>query len=182
MQKEKIKADMKSALEHFKKELSSLRTSRANPDILENVVVEAYGSKMKMKEVCHVTAPEARMLLIRPFDANNINAIRKAIEEANLNLQPVVDGDVIRIVIQPRDESIRKKIAKECKKKAEETKVIIRDIRRKYKEKSKKEKEKGEITEDILRREEKIIQEETDNFCKEIDELSAKKEKEILEI
>lgn len=177
-----VKSTMQSSLEHFKKELATFRTNRANPSILDNVFVEVYGSRLKLKDLAHITVPESRQLLITPYDMNNLQAILKAIEAANLNLQPKVETNAIRINTPPMDESMRKEIAKKCKKESEDAKIAIREIRRKYNDMVKKQKASGEITEDIMKREEKVIQKYTDKFCKDIEEICSKKEKDILEI
>lgn len=173
---------MNDSIEHLKSELKNLRTSRANPALLDAVKVEVYGTAMRLKDIANVTAPESRQLLVTPFDSKNTNAIAKAIETANLNVNPIADGNVVRIPIPPMDESIRKDTAKICKRKAEETKVAIREIRRKYNERVRKEKQDGTMAEDEMKRHEKKIQEYTDQFCKDADGLAAAKEKEILEI
>ena len=177
-----VKAEMEQSIEHLNKELKSLRTSKANPAVLDSVRVEVYGASMRLKDVANVTAPEARQLLVSPFDANNAGAIANAINNANLSLQAVSDGGMVRINIPPMDESIRKNTAKQCKKKGEEAKVSIRETRRKFNDKVRKLKTDGDIAEDQMKRDEKIIQENTDLFCKQIDDLCAQKEKEILEI
>jgi ribosome recycling factor len=177
-----VKATMQEAVEHVKKELKSLRSSRANPGMLDNVMVEIYGTKMKIRDLANVTVPESRQLLITPYDANNAAAISKGIEIANLSIQPQVDGNVIRINIPPMDESVRKDIAKQCKEKCEKGKVTIRDIRRKYNDVVKKQKTTGDITEDEVKSFEKVIQTHTDKFCEEIDIIGKEKEKEIMEI
>lgn len=179
---DQTKAKMQAALEHFKTELKSLRTNRANPAMLDGVVVEAYGTQMRIKELANVTVPEPRMILITPFDPQTASAIVKGIEKANLNLQPVHEGPVIRINVPPMDESVRKQIVKQGKQKAEDSKIAIRDIRRKNNELARKQKADGLITEDIMKKEEKGIQELTDKFCKEIDDLFTAKEKEIMTV
>lgn len=176
------KAAMQAGLDHFKGELKGMRTGRANPAILDGVRVEVYGTHMKIKEMATVTVPEARQLLITPFDPSNSAAIGKAIENANLNIRPVVDGNVVRINIPPMDGNARKEMVKLCKKKGEEGKVTIREIRRKLNDEVKKEKSSGLITEDVQKSNEKKIQDLTDKFCKEIDLACSQKEKEILEI
>lgn len=177
-----IESSMQSALEHFKKKLSTLRTNKANPSMLDTVTVEVYGTKMRLKDISHVTTPEPRQLLITPFDTNNVSAIDKAIKEANINLQPIVDGNQIRITIQLMSEDMRKEIVKQAKKLSEEAKIAIRDIRRKNNENIKKEKQKGDVSEDEVKRKEKDVQEKTDLFIKKIDEILSTKEKEILAI
>jgi len=177
-----VKLAMQQALDHFKQELKNLRTSRANPSMLDSVHVEAYGSHMRLKELANVTAPESRQLLVTPFDPSTVHLVAKGIEGANLNLQPKVDGHVIRINIPSMDESVRKEIVKLCKKKAEECKVQIREVRRKFNELVRKQKADGTIPEDMMKKLEKTIQDATDKFCKDIDAFCAEKEKEILAI
>ena len=173
---------MQAAVDHFKQELKNLRSNRANPGVLDSVQVELYGTQMRIKELATVTTPESRQLLVTPFDPKSAGAIGKAIEKANLNLQPIVEGNVVRINIPPMDEGTRKEIVKQGKKKAEDAKVAVREIRRKGNEQTRKAKADGEITEDIMKKLEKTIQEFTDKFCKEIDDLFAAKEKEILTV
>lgn len=179
---DQTKQKMQATVEHFKTELKNLRTNRANPGMLEGVVVEAYGSQMRLKEMANVTVPESRQLLISPFDPQTAGAIAKGIERANLNLQPVVEGHTIRINVPPMDEAMRKQIAKQGKQKAEDAKITIREIRRKNNELVRKQKADGIITEDIMKKDEKTIQEFTDKFCKEIDDLYTAKEKEIMSV
>jgi ribosome recycling factor len=173
---------MEVALEHLRKELKGLRTGRANPALVEGVMVEAYGTNMRLKEIATISIPEARQILITPFDPSNLQPIVKAIEAANLNLSARAESGSVRIQIPAMDATIREKIAKECKKKGEEAKIVIRDIRRKFNEQVKKEKSTAQITEDEVKRLEKIIQEKTDKYCIEIDKACSAKEKEILEI
>ncbi len=175
------KSGMQSAFDHLKDELKNLRSSRANPSMLDSVQVEVYGTQMKLRDLANVTVPEPRQLLVSPFDASNVNAIAKGIDSANLNIRPVVDGNVVRISIPPMDESVRKEIAKQCKKKGEEAKIAIREVRRKYNDLVRKQKADGEIPEDQMKKIEKSIQDLTDRYCKDIDSACTDKEKEILE-
>ena len=177
-----VKTAMINAIEHLKHELKSVRTGRANPAILDGVAVEVYGSKMKLKDVANITVPEPRQILITPYDANNASAIGKAIESSNLNIQAVVDGNAVRVNIPPMDEAVRKDMVKLCKKKAEEGKVAVREVRRRFNDEAKKAKSANDITEDDQKRTEKNIQELTDKYCKEIDNITAIKEKEVLDI
>jgi ribosome recycling factor len=176
---EQTKAKMAAALEHLKNELKAIRTGRANPAMLDSVSVEIYGSQMRIKDVASISAPEARMLLITPFDSHNTNAIGKAIEKANIGLVPIVDANVVRLKIPPMDESMRKEMVKLCHKRREEAKVSIRNIRRDSNEAVRKKKADGELSEDLVKKLEKTIQELTDKSCKEADDLSEKKEKEV---
>ena len=179
---DQTKTKMQAALEHFKTELKNLRTNRANSAMLDGVLVDVYGAQMRIKELANVTVPEPRQLLISPFDPQTARAIAKGIEVANLNLQPVVEGQSIRINVPPMDESMRKQIVKQGKQKAEDAKIVIRDIRRKNNELVRKSKADGLITEDVMKKEEKGIQDHTDKYCKEIDDLFAAREKEIMTV
>lgn len=179
---EQTKAKMLVSIDHLKQDLKNLRTGRASPSLLDSVTVEVYGSQMRLKELANVTAPEARQLLISPFDPQTAGAISKGIEKANLNLQPVLDGSIIRIHVPPMDATVRKEMVKQGKKKAEETKVAIREIRRKQNELVRKQKTDGDIAEDVMKKAEKMIQEYTDQYCKESDDLMNTKEKEIMTI
>jgi len=180
MLENQVKAKMQAALDHFRQELKNLRSNRANPGVIEGVSVEVYGSQMKVKELANITTPEARQILITPFDPQTAPAIVKGIEKANLNLQPVLDkGHAIRINIAPMDQSVRQEVVKQGKKKAEEAKITIRDIRRKSHDTIKA---SEELTEDMVKKLEKAIQELTDQFCKQVDTLFSAKEKEILAV
>jgi ribosome recycling factor len=176
------KEKMQATIDHFKVDLKNLRTNRANPGIVEGVIVEVYGSPMRIKELASITTPESRQILITPFDPQTTHAIAKGIEKANLNLQPVVESSSIRINVPPMDQSMRQEIVKQGKKKAEDAKIAIRDIRRKQNDLIKKQKASGEIAEDLMKKGEKEIQELTDQFCKMIDDLFSAKEKEIMAV
>jgi ribosome recycling factor len=173
------KSKMAAAIEHLKEELKGIRTGRANPAMLDNVTVEIYGTFMRLKEIATVNTPEPRQLLITPFDPQNKGYISKAIEKANLGYMPSIDGNVVRIKIPPMDENMRKEMIKICHKRREEGKVSIRNIRRDCNELAKKQQKDGIIAEDVLKRLEKQIQELTDKYCKEADDLTDKKEKEV---
>lgn len=179
---DQTKKKMNGAIEHLKVELKGLRTGRANPGMLDTVSVDVYGTKMRVQDLASVSVPEARQLLISPFDANNLHAIAKGIEAANLNLQPIVDGNVVRIKIPELDTAVRNEMCKKAKQKCEETKVAIRGVRRDGNEFAKKQKSDGHISEDDVKRLEKQIQVETDKFCKMADDLTAEKEKEIQKV
>ncbi len=182
MIEDEVKAKMNATLEHFKQELKNLRTNRANPGIVEGVAVDVYGAHMKVKELASITTPEARQILISPFDPHTAGAIAKGIEKANLNLQPVLEGHSIRINVPPMDQAMRQEIVKQGKKKAEDAKIAIRDIRRKSNDLIKQKKSSGDLTEDLVKKLEKNIQDLTDKFCKQIDDLFSAKEKEIMAV
>jgi ribosome recycling factor len=177
-----VKAAMQASLDHLKAELKTLRTGRANASILDKIHVEIYGSMMPLKAVANINVPEARQIVVTPFDHSNVNAISKAIEAANLGVNPMVDGKVIRINVPPMDEAIRKQIAKQCKEHGEKTKVSLRDVRRKFNDLVRKQKSDGIIPEDQMKKAEKTIQDLTDKLFKDVDATCAEKEKDILTI
>ena len=177
-----VKAAMQASLDHLKQELKALRTGRANSAMLDKVTVEVYGAHVRLKEIANISVPEARQIVVSPFDFSNAHAIKKGIEAANLGVNPMIDGKVIRINIPPMDESVRKQIAKQCKELGEKAKIVMREVRRKYNELARKQKADGIIPEDMMKKLEKTIQELTDRFCKDIDMAAAEKEKEIMTI
>jgi ribosome recycling factor len=177
-----VKTAMQAAVDHLKSELKTLRTGRANASILDKVHVEIHGTHMPLKGLANINVPEARQIVVTPFDQQNLHAISKAIEAANLGVNPRIDGKVIRIGIPPMDESIRKQMAKQCKEHAEKTKVSLREVRRKFNDLIRKQKSDGVLPEDQMKRLEKFIQEMTDKFCKDVDTACAEKEKEIMTV
>lgn len=179
---DQTKVKMAQAIEHLKEELKAIRTGRANPAMLDHVTVEVYGSLMKIKELGSITSPEPRLLLISPFDPKNVGVISKGIEKANIGFQPIADGNVVRIKIPPMDESMRKEMIKLCHKRCEESKVGIRNIRREANETARKQKNAGDINEDVMKKLEKNIQELTDKSCKDADDITQKKEKEVMTV
>lgn len=177
-----VKAAMQVAIDHLKEEFKAFRTGRASASMFDKITVEAYGSQMKLKEIASLSVPEPRQVVITPFDFSMANAIKKGIDAANLGVNPMIDGKVLRINIPPMDETLRKQIAKQCKELGEKSKIVIRETRRKFNEMVRKQKADGEIPEDAMKRHEKTIQDLTDRFCKEIDGVVAQKEKEVMTI
>lgn len=173
------KKKMNTAIDHFKVELKGLRTGRANPSALDPVTVDVYGSHLRLRDLASITVVEARQMVVTPFDANNLHAIAKGIDAANLNVKAIVDGNVVRIKIPEMDTAVRQEMCKQAKKKCEEAKISIRNIRREGNEMVKKQKADGLIAEDVLKKSEKNIQDLTDKYCKQCDELTIEKEKEI---
>ena len=174
------KVGMENAISYLKDEMKNIRTGRANPAMVDSVVVEVYGTQMRLKELASITVPEPRQLLINPYDVNNAPMIGKAIEKANLGLQPIVDANGVRINIPAMDEAARKEMCKLAHRKSEEAKGGIRDWRRKANDDLKAKKTSSEITEDDQKRLEKEVQNLTDKYCKIADDLEKEKEKEIL--
>lgn len=180
---ESAKQKMQAALEHLKTDLKSLRTNRANAAMLDSVVVEMFGSQMPLKSLANVTAPESRQIVITPFDPKTTSTLAQALEKSHqVPFSLIAEGHMIRINVPPMDEAMRREIVKSCKKKGEDSKITIRDARHKAKDLLKKGKADGEIPEDRVKKHEKDLQDLTDRFCKEIDDLVAIKEKEILTV
>ncbi|MCH9611157.1 MAG: Ribosome-recycling factor [Chlamydiales bacterium] len=173
------KKSMEAAIDHLKGELKGIRTGRANPALVEGVQLEVYGAQMRLLDVASISIPEPRQILISPFDANNVHAIVKGIDEANLNLRAAVDGSVVRVMVPEMDQKVRSDMVKLAKRKCEETKVAIRNVRRDGNDTVRKQKSSGDIPEDQMKSMEKKIQESTDKYCKMAEDLTQEKEKEI---
>lgn len=170
------------AIEHFKAELAGIRAGRANPSLIENLPVDAYGSKMKLMEVGTIAAPQPTLLTIQVWDASLIEAVVKAIQEANLGLNPGNDGQMIRLALPPLTEERRQEFVKLTHSKLEVAKVEIRQIRQDIRQVWEKVKDNGEIGEDETFRREKLLQELIDKKIIEIEEMAKSKEQELLEI
>lgn len=178
----KTEERMEKSLEALDREFGSVRAGRANPSILDKISVDYYGVPTPINQMAAISVPEARMLQIQPWDASTLKEIEKAIQAADIGINPQNDGRLIRLIFPPLTEERRKEIVKDIHKMAEEGKVAVRSIRRDAIEKFKAMKKDGEITEDDLAASEKDVQNLTDKYCKEIDSLTAAKEKEIMEI
>lgn len=163
-------------------EYAAIRAGRANPAILDKVMVEYYGTPTPVNQMAAVSVPDARTLMIQPWDKSTLKDIERAILTSDIGINPQNDGSVIRLVFPPLTEERRKEIGKNIFKLAEDCKVAIRSIRRDAMDKLKDMKKKSEITEDDLKNGEKKMQDLTDKFCKEIDGIADKKEKEIMEL
>ncbi|MGO4887749.1 ribosome recycling factor [Anaerobacillus sp. MEB173] len=173
---------MTKAIDALKRELATLRAGRANPAILDKVHVEYYGAPTPLNQLATISVPEARLLLIQPFDKTAISDIERGIQKADLGLSPSSDGTVIRITIPPLTEDRRKELVKLVKKYAEEAKVAVRNVRRDANDELKKVQKDGEITEDELRRNTDEVQKITDKQITVIDDVVQNKEKEIMEV
>lgn len=176
------KEKMGKSREVYQREMIALRAGRANPQMLDRIMVDYYGTPTPIPQVGGVSSPEARLLLINPWEAKMIPAIEKAIQKSDLGINPQNDGKVIRLVFPPTNEERRKDLTKVARKGAEDTKVAIRSIRRDAIEQFKKLKKNSEITEDDEHKAEEDIQKLTDKAIKEVDEVCAAKEKEIMEV
>jgi len=176
-----LKKRMEGALSAFHKELSGLRTGRANPALLEHVVVDAYGSKMPLNQVATVSAPEPRMLSVQVWDQGLAPSVEKAIANAGLGLNPATDGTLVRVPIPNLSEERRKELAKVAHQYAEKARIAIRNVRRDGMETLKKMEKDKQVSEDELRTRSDEVQKLTDSFVKQADETVAKKEKDIVE-
>jgi len=173
---------MASSTDAYKRELSRIRTGRASLSLLDGIKVDAYGSPMPLNQVATLTIPESRLIQVQAWDTQLLGVIEKAIQKADLGLNPVNDGKLLRITIPQLTEERRKELVKQVKKITEEYRVAIRNSRRDAIDTLKKQKNDKEITEDDLFRFQDDAQKETDKFIKQIDELMSEKEKEVMEV
>jgi ribosome recycling factor len=163
-------------------EFAGVRTGKASPSLVENILVEVYGSQMRIRELAGITAPEPRMLLIQPWDAATVHPIEKAIQKSNLGLNPTVDKKFIRIVLPELSQERRMEFIKVVKKMSEDGRVAIRHVRRDALEQLKKDAKEGGVTEDQVEVAEKEVQRLTDEYIAKIDKQLEHKEKEILTV
>jgi len=177
-----VESKMSSAVTHFEKELNSLRTSRANPAMLESIFVDSYGSKTPLNQLGNITVQDASMLTIQIWDTSLIKAVENAITDSNLGINPQVDGQIIRLPIPKLSEERRKEIIKIASEFAENSKVTIRNIRRDFIENSKNEKKNANLSEDELKRKINEIQKVTDNNIEKIDKILESKKNDILKV
>lgn len=177
-----LKRRMDGAINAFKHDIASLRTGRASANILDPVMVEAYGSRMPLNQVANVTVPEPRMLGISVWDKSMVNAVDRAVREANLGLNPIMDGQNLRIPLPELNEERRKSLVKLAHDYAEKAKVAIRHVRRDGMEGLKKAEKDGVIPQDDSRSQSDKVQKMTDETISEIDRLLVDKEKEIMQV
>lgn len=173
---------MEKSVDSFKNELSKVRTGRASIALLDGIHVNAYGSSMPINQVGTITIPESRMIAIQPWDVQLVPAIEKAILKSDIGLTPISDGKVIRLNIPQLTEERRRDLVKQVKKIAEEFRVAVRNMRREAIDILKKQKKDKEISEDDLFKLQDEAQSETDTYIKQIDEVTASKEKEVMEV
>lgn len=173
---------MEKSVEAFKAELSKVRTGRASLSVVDGIQVDAYGSAMPLNQVGTLTIPESRMIAIQPWDPQMLPAIEKAILKSDIGLTPVNDGKIIRLNIPQLTEERRKELVKQVKKIAEDFRVAVRNSRRDAIDTLKKQKKDKDISEDDLFKLQDEAQSETDSYIKQIDEITASKEKEVMEV
>lgn len=172
---------MSKSIEYFKVQLSKIRTGRATANLIDGVTVDYYGVPTPISQVAGVSVPDARTIILQPFDRSIISDIEKSIRSADLGFNPQNDGTIIRIPVPPLTEERRKEFVKMCKKIAEDTKVAIRNIRREQIDELKREEKAKLISEDERKKGEDEIQKVTDEFVKQADQFLDKKEKELLQ-
>ena len=177
-----MQTQLKKAGESMDRRLEHIRAGRANPAVLDKVKVDYYGAPTPVNQLAAVSVTEARTLTIQPWDASVLRQIEKAIQTSDIGINPQNDGKIIRLIFPPLTEDRRKEIVKDVQKIAEETKIQIRNVRRELIDKLKAMKKDGELTEDDLKQGEKKAQDLTDKYVKEVESVSAVKQKEILEM
>jgi len=174
--------EMMDKIEKFKRELTSLRTGRANPQLLDTVFVEYYGTKVPLKQVAAVSVPEPRTIEVRPWDAGAVDAVEAELRKMDFGSSPSRNSGVIRISLPPMTEDQRKKMVKVVHSMGEDARVQVRNIRRDILEKVKKAQKAGEVPEDDAERHEEAVQKLTDSYVKTIEDMVASKEKELLTV
>ncbi len=173
---------MKKTASVYEEELSTIRAGRANPAVLDKITVDYYGTASAINQVAGINVTDARTIVIQPWDNKLVKTVEKAILASDLGITPISDGKNIRLTFPPLTEERRKELTKQIEKMGEESKVAIRNIRREANDKCKAMKKKSEMTEDEQKDSEKAVQDLTDKYIKEIDKITAAKNKEILEI
>ncbi|TRZ38694.1 ribosome recycling factor [Niallia circulans] len=176
------KERMDKAIQSYSRELASIRAGRANAALLDRISVDYYGAPTPINQVAGISVPEARLLVIQPYDKSILGDIEKAILKSDIGLNPTNDGSIIRLSIPMLTEERRKELVKNVKKESEEAKIAIRNIRRDGNDDLKKLEKNGDITEDALRGFSDDIQKLTDEYISKVDALTKEKEKEILEV
>ena len=177
-----LDSKMSSAILHFEKELNSLRTSRANPSMLDNIFVDAYGTKTPLNQLGNISVQDASTITIQIWDSSLIKSIENSISESNLGINPQTDGQLIRLPIPKLSEERRIEIIKVASEFAENSKVTVRNIRRDFIEISKNEKKTSNLSEDELKRKVNEIQKITDNYIEKIDKILETKKTDILKV
>lgn len=173
---------MEKSISNYKDEVSKLRTGRANPAMVEKIMVDYYGTPTPMSQVANISAPEARTLIVQPWDAAALEEIEKAIMKAELGVTPQNDGKMIRLPMPPLTEDTRKEVVKQAGTIAEDARISIRNVRRTGIDAMKKAQKDKEITEDDLKKGQEKIQKLTDDFIKKVDEILDQKSSDIMEV
>ena len=177
-----LEEKMEKAIEVFSQKLSEVRAGRANPAILNKVKIDYYGTQTPINQVAAISVPEARLIVIQPWDASVLKEIEKAILASDIGINPNNDGKVIRLAFPELNEERRKELVKDIKKMGEETKIAVRNVRREGIDAAKSMQKNGEMTEDELKHAENEIQKMTDKYIDEVDAVLEKKEKEVMSV
>lgn len=177
-----LKRRMDGAIAAFKSDIASLRTGRASANVLDPVIVEAYGSRVPLNQVANITVPESRMLGVSIWDKSMVNAVDRAIRESNLGLNPIMDGQNLRIPLPELNEERRKSLVKVAHDYSEKAKVAVRNVRRDGMDSLKKAEKDGDIGQDVSRSQSERVQKMTDEMISDIDRLLGDKEKEIMQV
>ena len=175
------KSEFESILDHYRSDISSIRTGRATPALVEDVPVEAYGQRMTIKELASITTPEPRMIVIQPWDRGVLEAIGTAIQKSSVGLAPIVDGDIIRLSIPSLTEERRKEFIKLLKQKTEEARIKVRRLREDIHSKLQHMEKSGDISEDDKFRGKEDLQKVVDEYNRKLEELEKKKEGELMQ-
>ncbi|MCX6467728.1 MAG: ribosome recycling factor [Corynebacteriales bacterium] len=173
---------MEKAVGVAKDDMGSIRTGRANPSMFNRIVIDYYGAMTPITQVSSITAPEARMIIIKPYEASSLNAIETAIRNSDLGLNPTNDGNIIRVAIPQLTEERRRELVKQVKSKGEDAKISIRNVRRKAADELKRIQKDGEAGEDEVNRAEKDLDKTTAGYVAQVDDLVTRKEGELLEV
>lgn len=179
---DKTKEKMEKSIAALERELGTIRAGRANPTVLDRIMVDYYGASTPINQMASISVAEARILVVQPFDATQLKPIEKAIQASELGINPTNDGRVLRIAFPQLTEDRRKELCKQVSKICEESKVAVRNIRRDGMDKIKAKKKANEITEDDVKDAEKDIQKLTDKYVEQVDKIGEAKDKEIMEI
>lgn len=179
---EQASAKMKKAILATQEEFSMIRTGRASPHLVDRIEVDYYGSRTPLGQIAGISVPEAKLMVISPYDKSALSAIEKALNASDLGVHPSNDGAVIRLSFPPLTTERRKMLIKQVKERAEEGKIAVRNIRRHAKDEMEKLQKDGEMSQDDLKRIEKDLQKATDQHVDEIDRMTAHKEQELLEV
>ncbi len=177
-----IEDAMEKSVEYMMHEFSAVRTGKASPALVENIDIDAYGARMKLKQLALITTPEPRLLVVQPFDVSTVKDIERGLKESKLGISPIVDGKIIRLPIPELSEERRRDLMKGIKQMAEEARVRVRGQRRTGLDNAKKEKKDGTMTEDQLTDFEASVQKLTDQFTSSIDEHLSHKEAEVMKV
>ena len=175
-------SNMKKTIESVKKEFASLRAGRATPALLDKIMVNYYGTPTPINQLANISVPEARLLIIQPWDKGAFSEIERALMKSDLGITPASDGTVIRLAVPQLNQERRTELLKVIKRKAEDGRVAVRNLRREINDKLKVEQKDGAISEDELKRNQDEVQKLTDKYIKEIDGLLANKEQEIMQV